>query len=313
MHGENIKRAAVFAHYDKDNIIDDYVIYYLKNLKKLCEKLIFVSDGTLSEQELQKLDNIADFSIAEPHKEYDFGSYKRGFFYLKTNNLLHNIDSLIFANDSCYAPLLPLENVFDVMEKEPCDFWGITKNKYGLRKRKNKYFTCKLEHIQSYFLVINSNVFNSECFSGFMNNIKYEEFKNDIIINYEIGLSEFLTSNGFKSSIYIKDYLNTSNPSLLKWKQLTKKSPFIKCSLLRHMNDKLTVVDDWEEVLRKNTNYPVELIKKNLERTINTNAKNRNLPVWLKVFILWINTYILPHKIRHIRSEVIEKYFKLKI
>ena len=143
-----------------------------------------------------------------------------------------------------------------------------------------------------------------------MKNVKQEEFKKDIIINYEIGLSEFLISNGFKSGFYIKKFLNEKNSTLLKWRQLTKKSPFIKCSLLRHFNDKLAVVDDWEKVLRKNTNYPIELIKKNLKRTINTNAKNRNLPVWLKRLLLWINTYILPHKIRHIRSEVIEKLFK---
>ena len=28
-----MKRVCVFAHWDKDNIIDDYVIYYLKALK----------------------------------------------------------------------------------------------------------------------------------------------------------------------------------------------------------------------------------------------------------------------------------------
>ena len=305
-----MKRAAVFAHYDKDNIIDDYVIYYLKNLKKLCEKVIFVSDGTPSEFELQKLDNIADYTIAEPHKEYDFGSYKRGFFYLKENNLLNNIDSLIFANDSCYAPLSPFENVFEVMEKETCDFWGITKNKHGIKKCGNKFFYCKCEHIQSYFLVLNSNVFNSDLFSEFMGNVKHEEFKKDIIINYEIGLSEFLISNGFKSGFYIKEFLNEKNSTILKWRQLTKKSPFIKCSLLRQFNYHYTVADDWEKVLRKNTNYPIELIKKNLERTINKKCQNRNLPVWLKRLLLWINTRILPHKIRHIRSEVIEKLFK---
>ena len=38
-----MKRLAIFAHYDKDNIIDDYVIYYLKELKKSFETIIFVS------------------------------------------------------------------------------------------------------------------------------------------------------------------------------------------------------------------------------------------------------------------------------
>ena len=38
-----MKRAAVFAHYDKDKIIDDYVIYYLKSLKEIFDNIVFVS------------------------------------------------------------------------------------------------------------------------------------------------------------------------------------------------------------------------------------------------------------------------------
>ena len=38
-----MKRAVVFAHYDKDNIVDDYVIYYIKALKEIAETIIFVS------------------------------------------------------------------------------------------------------------------------------------------------------------------------------------------------------------------------------------------------------------------------------
>ena len=40
-----MKRLCIFAHYDKDNLIDDYVIYYLRELKKSFNKIIFVSDS----------------------------------------------------------------------------------------------------------------------------------------------------------------------------------------------------------------------------------------------------------------------------
>ena len=36
-----MKRICVFAHWDKDNTIDDYVVYYLNALKEICEKIIF--------------------------------------------------------------------------------------------------------------------------------------------------------------------------------------------------------------------------------------------------------------------------------
>ena len=80
-----MKRLCVFAHWDRDNKIDDYVIYYLKALKEVCETIIFVSDCNLEPNETNKLNNIADFVIAQKHGEYDFGSYKRGFLFAKKN------------------------------------------------------------------------------------------------------------------------------------------------------------------------------------------------------------------------------------
>ena len=102
-----MKRAAVFAHYDRDNIIDDYVIYYLRALKHFCEKIVFVSCCDLPLEETDKLGGIADFVIAKKHDEYDFGSYTRGLFYLKENEMLVGIDSLILANASCYGSFFP--------------------------------------------------------------------------------------------------------------------------------------------------------------------------------------------------------------
>ena len=77
-----MKRLCIFAHYDKDNIIDDYVIYYLNSLKEVCDDIIFVSDNNLQEEERNKLNGIVSKIIAKSHGEYDFGSYKRGFLYL---------------------------------------------------------------------------------------------------------------------------------------------------------------------------------------------------------------------------------------
>ena len=34
-----MKRLAVFAHFDKNNIIEDYVVYYVNQLKKYCEQV----------------------------------------------------------------------------------------------------------------------------------------------------------------------------------------------------------------------------------------------------------------------------------
>lgn len=282
-----MRRAAVFAHYDKDNLIDDYVIYYVKALKEICEKLVFVSCCELSLEEKEKLNGIADYIIAERHEEYDFGSYKRGFLYLKDNGMLNEIDELVFANDSCYGPLFPLKNVFQKMEARQVDFWGITKNRFGMAfAGTDNIVVCKRPHIQSYFLVFNKAVIKSPCFCNFMANVKVEETKNTIIIKYEIGLSELLTQNGFTSDAYIKDYYRFNHVVLSLWRPLiTKsKSPFLKCSVIRLVNRNLTTIAGWEEVIQKYTNYPVELIKNNQSRTKVCDFNPLKLPEWMKIF-----------------------------
>ena len=113
-----MKRTAVFAHYDKNNLIQDYVVYYLSELKKYAEKIIFVSDSDVLPEELKKIEGIVEQSIIGRHGEYDFGSYKRGFLYAKENNLLTACEELILANDSCYAPLFPFEEMFSAMSKK---------------------------------------------------------------------------------------------------------------------------------------------------------------------------------------------------
>lgn len=283
-----MRRAAVFAHYDKDNIVDDYVIYYLKALKEVAHEIIFVSCNNLSDTEKSKLDEIADYIIAEKHDEYDFGSYKRGYLYLK--NRLNNFDEIIFANDSCYGPLYPFANIFEEMEREEhCDFWGITKNRFGLIKDGKGSRTIQRPHIQSYFLVFSNKVFTSKVFDDFLSSIKHLECKNDIVINYEIGLTELLTSSGFKAASYIKALYRFNHVLLSFWRLLIERynMPFIKCSVLRLQNETLTTISGWQDCISAKTDYPVSLIEENLKRTSLPYKPVKFIPAFIKVLYFY--------------------------
>ena len=52
-----MNRAIVFVHYDRDNIVDDYVYYYLKELQKNASYLIFISTAQLLEKDVKTLSN----------------------------------------------------------------------------------------------------------------------------------------------------------------------------------------------------------------------------------------------------------------
>jgi len=191
-------KTIIFAHYDKNSIIDDYVIFYLKELHKIADTIIFVSDCNLSNKELSKLDGITTHNIAKNHGEYDWGSYKYGYKYLYENNLLESIDELILCNDSVYGPIYPLENYINTLSNSNSDFSGFFKNIF------NYYEKEDIAHLQSWFLLLKKQVFNSSQFKNFILSVKNLNNKKDIVNNYEIGFTTEM------SRYFTYDYLYTS-------------------------------------------------------------------------------------------------------
>ena len=296
-YNSRMKRAVVFAHYDKNNLIEDYVFYYIKALKESGCDVVFVSCRELVQSELKKLGGLIIHSICEKHDEYDFGSYKRGFNYLKT--FLNNYDELIFANDSCYGPIYPISKVFDKMEKEDCDFWGITKNNFGYKKSIGHLF-AKRPHIQSYFITFKKNVFESEVFEKFMASIEHQASKKLIVSKYEIGLTEALLENGFKFATLVNAFESINNIAILKWRQIIEnyEMPFVKKSLFDFRNTDVTTIENYENCLK---NYPKNLIK--LKKPI-----AHKIPAKMKIAIFdFISGF--PFVVRKMFSILIDKVF----
>ncbi len=195
-----MKRLAIFAHYDKQSVIDEYVIFYLESLKKNVDKIVFVSDCALSESELKKIDHLVFFNICEEHGEYDFGSYKRGFNFFKKKypSELLDIDELVFANDSCYC-LRDFDNIFKDVENKNCDAWSLGddyENPY------NNFYITKKYYLQSYFIVFRKSVFLESFFQNFLKQIKKLDSKFQIIFEYEEGLGRLLNTNNKKLFAY---------------------------------------------------------------------------------------------------------------
>jgi len=282
------KKVSIFAHYDIDNCVDEYVFFYLKELKKINTDIVFVSTASLDEATLKELYMICDNVIVRENTGYDFMSYKVG---LDSVDLCL-YDEVILCNDSVYGPFYPFEDIFTKMQTKSCDFWGITSS------HEISF------HLQSYFLVFKKQVFLSEVFKGFWQNLKVLESKTEIIQRYEIGLSQQLISHGFRSDVYamyeaslmqkfifklkrvtlqkvIKKFFNLKpkqHNSIVKefksfnnthvfWKELILKAkmPFIKIELLRD-NPIQVDIGDYESIIKHISNYDTFLIENHLKR-----------------------------------------------
>ncbi|MBR1545048.1 MAG: hypothetical protein IJ638_03850 [Alphaproteobacteria bacterium] len=189
---KKMHRVAVFASFSSNGKIADYVVYYLKGLKKVCDAIIFIADNPILPKEMEKIKDLVIYAKFDRHEEYDFGSYKRGYEYAKQSGILDKCDELVLCNDSCYGPVYPFENMFNKMDKSGCDFWGVCAN------------TEFCYHLQSYFFAFKKNVFKSNVFDKFMVSIKGEKGVQRVIQKYETTFTKTLLNAGFKCDSFIQ-------------------------------------------------------------------------------------------------------------
>lgn len=285
-----MKNIFIFAHYDKDCIIDDYVIFYLKNVKNIADTIIFSSANNLSSKELSKLDGIVDFKCASDHREYDFGSYKRGWQIACKERLLDDADCLTFANDSCYGPFYPLVQIYDEMANKTCNFWGITCNENNLNGQIYDSPKSNNQHIQSYFIVFKKEIFQSDLFKNFLENIKEEPNKSAVIENYEIGLSVLLCNNGFElDSVYPEQIGKYNINDMTNRHKVKDVFIFMKTSLPKVFYFQF-LCQIWYKKISLFSDYPICVLKKHIKRIRSLESIN------LKEIVKQFRRTILSHK-----------------
>ena len=52
---KHIRRCGIFLFFDKDGIVDDYIVFMLKEMKKQMEYLLVVCNGFVSTEGMKKL------------------------------------------------------------------------------------------------------------------------------------------------------------------------------------------------------------------------------------------------------------------
>lgn len=286
-----MRRAVIFAHFDRDDLLADYVLYSLAAIKSVADNVIFVSTSNLNNTDLNKLNDSCDVVICRENIGYDFYSYRAGLLHLE----LGDFNEVILLNDSIYGPFNSLSSIVGEMGARENDFWGMT-DSYDLGF-----------HLQSYFLVFKESILRSEVFESFWRELPLHKGKNNIVQEYEIRLSQSLIEAGFNADavqpgkamgtvVRLLTYRNHywrmyckrwKDPQLYKalFRSLGKRSgvnqthwewskiitqgrmPYIKVDLLR--DDLYLQLGSREKafnVINNKSEYPVNLIRDHLDR-----------------------------------------------
>ena len=213
-----VKRAAIVAGFTKNGEISKSTFNYLCKIRENCDYVVFVADSLATPSCIEILANLTDALIIERHREYDFGSYKRGFMLLQDNGILGKVDSLLLCNDSIdfVGESTALDEIF--VKAKDYDAYGLCYATYGFgeRLKRHHYAWVKMPHLQSYFVILQKKAFLAPAFGDFMQKIKRLKNKREIIKQYEMGFSSMLKSLGLSlGSYYPFDEHNVVNPYVI--------------------------------------------------------------------------------------------------
>jgi len=274
-----------YAHYNKFDRVDDYVIYQLQHMRPLFDEVIVISNTPVSANDQAKLNPCCDTLIQRQNVGYDFAAWRDGMNSFGWDKLA-KCDEVTVMNDTCFGPLVDFKTIYDQMQARGVDFWGMTTNiaLTDLLVDSSGNVIFAPAHIQSYYMTFNAKVVSSAVFKQFWTGVKDFTDVLDVITNYEIQLTQLLASNGFTYGSYYDavkywgvDELDKTKVDISAWStgdmtkynpgytcnrplwllETVKGYPFIKTKTVRLVPAQLDALRDF---IRGHTDYPVELI-----------------------------------------------------
>lgn len=248
---------AIVSIYDRDGIIDEYLIFYLASLRVIADCLIVAVNGELTQGGREKLMTVADEIYLRPNTGFDFGAYKDVIEnYLRAEELKH-YNKVILCNDTCYGPFVSFENIFVQMRERDAEFWSM-----------NYIEDPLLPHFQSYFMVfagsaigLLADFLENEVDSGIVNPIQ--------ACGYEHGLSEIILSSGIRTDYYTSDVKEYHDLDIFGAPDYALELLGLPLLKRRAFSDELSFKDNCRRALHmvaKRGSYPIAYILENVYR-----------------------------------------------
>lgn len=251
------KRICIFSFYDKAGIVDDYVIYLLKELGTCISRLIIVVNGGVNANGFKAFEQVTNEIYIRENAGYDAGAYKHVLFKYLSPEELQQYDEVILCNDTFYGPLIPMRDIFDAMEHRKCDVWGMS-----------GFFGIVFAHIQSYFLVFRKEVLKQQLLHKYFANDIDETTQalNAVYCQFETGFFDYLTrEHKMKYDIYAREGqldVYYSSFAYVSEYQL----PVIKKKVFSHIDEALENVLCTLGYVMYDTDYDVSLILDSIRR-----------------------------------------------
>ena len=188
-----MKRICILSIYDNDGLIDDSEEFYISSMADAVDRLIIIIIGSLRPNQQQKLKKYNLEIYSKENKGLDTAAYKEALEKYISIEEMKRYDELILSNDTNFGPLIPFVNIFEEMASKACDFWGINYANAGLRA-----------HLQSDLRAFRRTTYEA-LYDYFINEVRGDEIKHDIVRWHEIAFYRYMLVKGFSPAYYTKE------------------------------------------------------------------------------------------------------------
>jgi len=266
-----MRRVAFYLFYDKDGIVDEYIVYKLRMLRAHVETIIFVSNSKIASESLSKVEDVVDVVYSRENIGFDVWAYKEGIERFGWDEL-RKYDEALFLNYTFFAPVFPFSEMFDAMDKPRVDFWGVSAHN---EVSPNPFTGTGILpfHIQSHFIAVKRKMLCSEGFYKYWSEMPMIKSYEDSILKHEGRFTQYFRELGFQDAVYLDpEEYNTDHPVFSEIDlTIEKRSPILKRRPFFHdpgfLESEAIDVKRALDLVRKESDYDESLIWRNLVRT----------------------------------------------
>ncbi len=246
-----MKRICILPVFDKDGIFDESVLFFIRSLSEVVDRLILVVIGEVTEESLAVLKTYTNEILIKENRGLDAGAVKYCFKNDLSLDKLHEYDELVIANDTNFGPFIPFAQIFATMQKKSCDYWGM-----------NFIDTNLMPHIQSDFRVFRHSTFDF-LYDYIMHSVDENEAeKSNVVMNYEFRMYKKLREAGFKSACWGKG----NDVYFLPYNSLVAGHPLLKVRSFSFYNQNPEQYNEAVEFVGLKNRYNTEWIVSKIKR-----------------------------------------------
>lgn len=190
----SISRLGIYVIFDKEGIIDNYILDVLEVIKKELTELVVVCNGVYQAEQLAKLTEYAEYIYVRENIGFDAGAFKDAITGYLGKERLNQYEELLLCNDSFFCLEDSFSYIFTEMDGKNIDFWSMTKN-----TGKINMHPCT----QSYFIVIKKKMLHSNEFYSYWKNMPYYNNFKDVVDKFEVNFAYSFEKYGYLWDSYI--------------------------------------------------------------------------------------------------------------